>query len=372
MCLVYFPPFKHNDIPPPASPPPTFKYTADGAQGKRVGGGTYADVFLGHHISDPKNLVAIKRIKLNKEYKDGMALDAVREIKFLSELSHPNILKLHAVYLAKAQNVSLVLEYLPHGDLEKLWQDHSITYTAADIKAWGLMISQAVWFLHENRILHRDIKSNNVLIGGDNTLKLADFGLARAMADPGRPMTCNVITLFYRPPELIYGARHYGGKVDVWSVACVLAELAVRDFVFKANTDIEQLSNHCEMFGHPTDETWPGVSKLPNYIAPAGTSAKKAQPMVYWRSRFGLLGEDGIDLLRGMWSMDPQKRLSSKQVLEHRYWMSAPKPTGKDNLPRKKKDEKKVGEELKRGPGNLDSGRADKVARKLDFSAMRQ
>ena len=209
-------------------------------------------------------------------------------------------------------------------------------------------------------------------------MKLADFGLARRMADPmsTKGMTHQVITRFYRPPELFYGCRYYGGKVDVWSMGCVFAELAIRDFFLPSETDIGQINRIHEVFGTPTEESWPGVSKLDLYsklVAESPDSVSKGQPAHFWRQRFGILGEDGIELLRGMLAMDPRKRLSAKGVLEHRYWGMAPRPTEKSNLPTNCGDTMKaVGEDLKRRGGEVESGRADKVARKLDFGAMRK
>ncbi|PHH84164.1 hypothetical protein CDD83_2375 [Cordyceps sp. RAO-2017] len=188
------------------------------AKGKKLGEGTYAIVFLGHLRARPSTLVAIKKIKVQKEYTEGMAPDAVRELKHLQELNHPNIISLLSVFSSKDQNLNLVLEYLPLGDLEMLIRDTDhVRYGAADIKAWMGMLTRAVWFCHENFVLHRDIKPNNLLIAADGEVKLADFGLARSFADPHQNMTANVITRWYRPPELLFGARHYGGAVDVWS-----------------------------------------------------------------------------------------------------------------------------------------------------------
>ncbi|KAH7072848.1 kinase-like domain-containing protein [Paraphoma chrysanthemicola] len=348
-------------------------------QGKKLGEGTYANVYAGHYRDDPSALVAIKKIKFNAEFKDGIAPDAIREIKFLSELSHPNIIKLHAVFSTKEQNLSLVLEHLPLGDVEGLWKNNKIPYGGADIKAWANMLCQAIWFCHENFVLHRDIKGNNLLIAADGTVKLADFGLARSFADPGRHMTSNVITRYYRPPELFYGCYHYGGAVDMWSVGCVLAELTLRRFFLVSETDIGALAVICDHFGTPTEETWPGVSSLRYYVAPEKQpgmtkntmAAKREKPMHWWRSQFALLGEDGIDLLKGLLTMDPKQRLSARAALEHRYWTINPKPTSKENLPREGGGEDKLGEDLKRKGGETPAnGRADKVARKLDFGNM--
>lgn len=347
--------------------------------GKRLGEGTYAVVYAGHYRHDPSALVAIKKIKFNAEFKDGIAMDAIREIKFLSELSHPNIIKLHAVFSTKDQNLSLVLEHLPLGDLEGLWRNKAITYSGADIKSWANMLCQAIWFCHENYILHRDIKGNNLLIAADGTVKLADFGLARSFADPGRPMTSNVITRFYRPPELLYGCYHYGSAVDMWSVGCVIAELAIRNFFLASDTDIQQLAVICEHFGTPTEDIWPGVSSLRYYVPPdkqpgyskGSLAPKMGKPLSWWRGTFPLLGEDGIDMLRGMLTLDPKKRLSARHALMHPWWTNMPRPTHKQNLPRMGGGEQKVGEDLKRKGGETPAaGRADKVARKLDFGSM--
>src|SRR4030095_11258941 len=181
---------------------------------------------LGHLRTDPSSRVAIKKIKVNSEYKDGLSMDAIREVKYLQELSHPNIIALRSVFSSKDQNLNLVLEYLPLGDLEMLIRDtDSVRYGAADIKAWMGMLTRAVWFCHENFVLHRDIKPNNLLIAADGEVKLADFGLARSFADPHQLMSSRVFTRWYRPPELLFDAKHYSGAVDVWSVGTVFAEL---------------------------------------------------------------------------------------------------------------------------------------------------
>jgi cyclin-dependent kinase 7 len=348
--------------------------------GDKLGEGTYANVYEGHYRHDPSALVAIKKIKLNADFKDGISLDSLREIKYLSELSHPNIIKLHAVFSTKDQNLSLVLEHLPLGDLEGVWKNKAISYVSADIKAWWNMLCQAIWFCHENHIIHRDIKGNNLLIAADGTLKLADFGLARSFADPGRPMSTNVITRFYRPPELFYGCHHYGGAVDMWSVGCVIAELNLRQFFLASDTDLGQLSTICDVFGTPTEDTWPGVSTLRYYLPPGkqegpsgkdSRAAKMGKPASWWRASFPLLGEDGVDLLRGMLTMDPKKRLTARGALQHPYWTNMPRPTRNENLPKKGGGEKKAAEDLKRKGGETPAnGRADKVARKLDFGSM--
>lgn len=340
--------------------------------GKEIGQGTYANVYVAHYRHDPKALVAIKKIKINAGDKDGVSVDSCREIRFLSELSHPNVIKLHAVFSSKEQNLSLVLEHLPGGDLEKLWKNEKITYGGADIKAWANMLCKGIWWCHENHILHRDIKGSNALIAADGTVKIADFGLARGFADPGTRMSTVVITRNYRPPELYYGARHYGGAVDMWSIGVTIAELAMRNFLFPSHGDLENVHMIHDLCGIPTEDSWPGVSSLDLFKNFAGPT-KPPKPLALWKQKFPLLSDDGIDFLRGLLTMDPKKRLSATQALQHKYWTNFPRPTKNENLPKEGGGEKALGDDLKRKGAEIPpgaNGRGDKVARKLDFGAM--
>ena len=336
--------------------------------GKKLGEGTYAIVFLGHLRSKPSTLVAIKKIKVQKEYTEGMAPDAVRELKHLQELSHPNIISLLSVFSSKDQNLNLVLEYLPLGDLEMLIRDTDrVRYGAADIKAWMGMLTRAVWFCHENFVLHRDIKPNNLLIAADGEVKLADFGLARSFADPHQNMTSNVITRWYRPPELLFGTKHYSGAVDVWSVGTVFAELVMRAPYLPGNNELDQIKLICEAIGTPNDDNWPGVTRLPEYTVPGQHPVRGKD---WYEMRFGTVGSEGVDLLMKTLSLDPKKRITARDMLRHPWWHSAPKPTHKQDLPRKTAGaEDKIGADLKRRPGVVaaEEDRGAKVARKLDF-----
>ena len=300
-------------------------------------------------------------------------MDAIREVKYLQELSHPNIIALHSVFSSKNQNLNLVLEYLPLGDLEMLIKDsEGIRYGTAEVKAWMGMLGRAVWFCHENFVLHRDIKPNNLLIAADGEVKLADFGLARSFSDPYRAMTCQVITRWYRPPELLFGARYYSGVVDVWSMGMVFAELILRTPFVPGNTDLHQLELICQAIGTPTEENWPGVSKLDGYVKYDKVANQPVRGKDYYLSSFGTVGSVGVDLLMSMLTLDPRKRGTSRQVLEHKWWMSEPQPTRKEDLPTKGGGSQKMGDDLKRKGGELpveEESQKDKVARKLNFGA---
>lgn len=377
-----------NDTPEPANPSSAVADLAEQldtqerrkyVKGKKLGSGQYADVFSAHLVSDPTKLVAIKKIKVGQEVKEfGISYDSLREIKFLQELDHPNIIKLYSVFSTKNQNLNLVLEQLPQGDLLKLIQDtQNISYTPADIKAWMLMLCRAVWFCHTNHILHRDIKPNNLLIAADGEIKLADFGLARSFADPFQPMTYNTVTIWYRPPELFYQAQHYGGEVDVWSCGCVFAELIAREVLFKAYPDneINMIKLICEKVGTPTEDDWPGVSKLRGYVTPSEITPLRSRDQ--WLAAFRAIGEMGVDLLIKMLMLDPRKRLSAEGVLRHEYWTSEPRPSRLEDLPRRGGGPEVMGDDLKQRGGELPretangTARGDKVARKIDFGGMK-
>ncbi|KAH0536527.1 hypothetical protein FGG08_006600 [Glutinoglossum americanum] len=347
------------------------KYVKD----KKIGEGTYAIVYLGHLRADPKSKVAIKKIKVNAEYREGLSLDAIREVKFLQELSHPNIPALYSVFSSKNQNLNLVLEYLPLGDLEQLIRDvDGVRYGSADVKAWMGMLGRAVWFCHENFVLHRDIKPNNLLIAADGEVKLADFGLARSFSDPYRVMTHQVITRWYRPPELLFGARYYSGAVDVWSMGTVFAELIIRTPFLAGNSDVHQLELICQFVGTPNDDNWPGVSKLPDYV-PFGKDGSQSYPVRgrdFYLQTFSTVGPVGVDLLMSMLSLDPRKRATAREILNHKWWATDPAPTKKEDLPKKGGGgEARMAEDLKRRAGELEDGRGAKVARILDFSGMK-
>ncbi|KAI5303151.1 COP9 signalosome (CSN) subunit, partial [Ascosphaera pollenicola] len=310
-------------------------------------------------------------IKVNAEYRDGLSMDAIREVKYLQELSHPNIIALHDVFSSKDQNLNLVLEYLPLGDLEMLIKDTNVHYGTPDIKAWMGMLVRGIWFCHENFILHRDIKPNNLLIGADGEVKLADFGLARAFGDPYFNMTHQVITRWYRPLELLYGAKSYSGAVDTWSAGMVFAELLLRVPFCAGNTDVDQVSRICAAFGTPNEAVWPGVTKLPNFIPTDPAQTVPIQGRDFFVRQFSNAGNGGPDLISSMLQLDPRKRITARQIMKHSWWLNEPKPTPKDQLPKKSgAGAKKMGEDMSMPPGDIDDDfRFKNVARKLNFGA---
>lgn len=334
---------------------------------KRLGEGTYAIVYLGHLRDNLASCFAIKKIKVNAEYKDGLSMDAIREVKYLQELSHPNIIALHDVFSSKDQNLNLVLEYLPLGDLEMLIKDQNVQYGLGEVKAWMGMLTRGMWFCHENFILHRDIKPNNLLIASDGEVKLADFGLARSFSEPYLNMTSQVITRWYRPLELLYGCKRYSGAVDVWSAGMVFAELLLRVPFVAGNSDLDQITKICAAFGTPTEDTWPGVTRLPNYISTEEGQMANLQSRDVFLRQFPTAGPAGADLLASMLKLDPRKRSTAREILRHQWWVIDPKPTAKEDLPKKSDGAKKMGNDLLRQGEEFDKSLFMNASRKLDF-----
>ncbi|KXN86568.1 Serine/threonine-protein kinase crk1 [Leucoagaricus sp. SymC.cos] len=345
---------------------------------RKVGEGTYAVVYQGRD-SVSKRKVAIKKIKVG-QFKDGLDMSAIREVKYLRELKHQNVIELLDVFSSKT-NLNLVLEFLD-SDLEMIIKDRSLVFLPADIKSWMAMTFRGLEFCHRNWILHRDLKPNNLLIASDGQLKLADFGLARDFADPGYKMTCQVITRWYRPPELLFGCRYYSTAVDIWSVGCIFAELMLRIPYLPGESDMDQLKTIFRALGTPTEDDWPGHTKLPDYV-PVGQFPKP--PL---RDLFTAASADTLNLLAKCLIYEPRKRISALDALNHPYFFALPYPTHPSKLPKcstvvnKPLDEvdanvemnstgpgvKATSKGLKRKLASPTEARARSIARRLDFS----
>ncbi|MDN6572550.1 MAG: cyclin-dependent kinase family protein [Staphylococcus equorum] len=300
------------------------KYSKD----RKVGEGTYAVVYLGNQIST-KRKIAIKEIKTGL-FKDGLDMSAIREVKYLQELRHPNVIELVDVFLT-TNNLNLVLEFLPC-DLEVLIKDTSIVFKPSDIKSWLLMTLRGIHHCHRNFILHRDLKPNNLLLAPDGELKIADFGLARSLGNADELLTSNVVTRWYRAPELLFGARHYTVAVDIWSIGIIFAELMLRTPYLPGKDDTDQIDVTFRALGTPTEQIWPNVSNLPLYNALRVYPPPSRQEL---RNRFSAATEKALDLLILMTQLDPNRRCDLTQALLHEYFLEFPRATEPLQLPKK-------------------------------------
>ncbi|XP_058077717.1 cyclin-dependent kinase D-1-like [Magnolia sinica] len=309
----------------PGSDPTFSKRVADRYLKREVlGEGTYGVVFKAIDTKTAQT-VAIKKIRLGK-YKEGVNFTALREIKLLKELKDPNIIELIDAFPHKG-NLHLVFEFM-ESDLEAVIRDRNIVLSPADIKSYLQMTMKGLAYCHKKWVLHRDMKPNNLLIGADGQLKLADFGLARIFGSPDRKFTHQVFARWYRAPELLFGTKQYGSGVDVWAAACIFAELLLRRPFLQGSSDIDQLGKIFAAFGTPKPSQWPDMVYLPDYVE---YQFVPAPPL---RSLFPMASDDALDLLSRMFAYDPKSRISAQQALEHRYFSSVPAPTKPALLPR--------------------------------------
>lgn len=276
------------------------------------------------HAEGAAEYVAIKKIRV-KDSKLGLSMDAIREIKLLQELRHPNVMKVMDIFNHDS-NINIVMQFMEM-DLEKIIKAVRVPLTPGDVKQYMSMILEAVEYLHSNWVLHRDIKPGNLLVDKNGQLQLADFGLAKIYGSPDRDLSHQACTLWYRAPEMLFGAKSYGTGADMWSVGCVFAELLSRKPFFPGDGEINQLQTILAVLGTPTEEDWPGLTSLPQYTKFAHTPGAPLKLM------FGAATSDALDLLAGLMTYDPRKRLTASQAKNHAYFRSQPPPTPIGRLP---------------------------------------
>ncbi|KAK9194660.1 hypothetical protein WN944_005367 [Citrus x changshan-huyou] len=230
---------------------------------EKIGEGTYGVVYKARNCVTNET-IALKKIRLEQE-DEGVPSTAIREISLLKEMQHGNIVRLQDVVHSE-KKLYLVFEYL---DLDLKKHMDSCPDFANDprlIKTFLYQILRGIAYCHSHRVLHRDLKPQNLLIDRrTNALKLADFGLARAFGIPVRTFTHEVVTLWYRAPEILLGSRHYSTPVDVWSVGCIFAEMVNQRPLFPGDSEIDELFKIFRVLGTPNEDTWPGVTSLPDF-----------------------------------------------------------------------------------------------------------
>jgi len=229
---------------------------------EKIGEGTYGVVYKAKDTENSNRLVALKRIRLETE-SEGIPSTAVREISLLRELNHPNVVRLLDVIHAQ-KKLFLVFEYMEM-DLKKYIDTRSSGLDIAQVKSYVYQMLAALVYCHTRRILHRDLKPQNLLLDAKGNLKLADFGLARGFTIPMRTYTHEVVTLWYRAPEILLGTRFYTTTVDVWSVGCIFAEMLTRKPLFPGDSEIDQLFRIFRTLGTPDENVWPGLARLPDF-----------------------------------------------------------------------------------------------------------
>ncbi|XP_066255688.1 cyclin-dependent kinase 1 [Euwallacea similis] len=280
---------------------------------EKIGEGTYGVVYKGKNKKTGE-MVAMKRIRLENE-DEGIPSTALREMSLLKELRHRNIVSLLEIIMDEPR-LYLIFEFLSM-DLKK-YLDLIESDKCMDpklVKSYLYQINEAILFCHQRRVIHRDLKPQNLLISKDGLIKVADFGLGRTFGIPVRIYTHEIVTLWYRAPEVLLGSPRYSCPVDVWSIGCIFAEMATKKPLFQGDSEIDQLFRIFRILRTPTEELWKGVSSLPDYHATfpnwtTFTLSKQVKNM----------DEGALDLLTKMLIYDPTKRISAKGIAQHPYF----------------------------------------------------
>ncbi|KIW58967.1 hypothetical protein PV05_03457 [Exophiala xenobiotica] len=278
-------------------------------------------------------VVALKRLKMHNETSDGFPVTGLREIQTLMSCRHANVVKLLEVVMGDTlKDVYLVMEFLEH-DLKTLLEDMAEPFLPSETKTLMLQIISATEYLHSNWIMHRDLKTSNLLLNNRGEVKLADFGMARYTGNPPPKLTQLVVTLWYRAPELLLGAEEYDFEIDIWSIGCIFAELLTREPLFQGKNEVDQLSQIFALLGTPTNESWPGFRSLPNAKALHPILSKSTSQSSLSVAKFPYLTTSGLRLLSSMLSMNPAGRPSASLALTHPYFSEDPRPKAKEMFP---------------------------------------
>ncbi|EAN84916.1 putative protein kinase [Trypanosoma cruzi] len=279
---------------------------------EKVGEGSYGVVYKCLDRQTGR-IVAVKRISL-KLKDEGVPATAVREVSLLRELNHPYVVQLLDVSLQDSK-LLLIFEYMEK-DLQGLLKQRNTPLVGGKLQRIMFQLLLGLHACHSRRFVHRDIKPSNILISRDESVvKLADFGLGRAFRVPLQTYTTEVMTLWYRAPEVLLGDNHYLPAIDVWSMGCVMAELAKGTPLFAADTAISQLFAIFQVLGTPSESTWRGVSSLSHHNV----------DFPQWRptslsSVIPTLEPEGIDLLQRMLLYDPRQRITAYDALRHSWF----------------------------------------------------
>ncbi|XP_070543152.1 cyclin-dependent kinase 11B-like [Ptychodera flava] len=294
----------------------------------RIEEGTYGVVYRAKDKRTDE-IVALKRLKMEKE-KEGFPITSLREVNTLLKSQHPNIVTVREIVVgSNMDKIYIVMDYVEH-DLKSLMETMKQPFTLGEVKCLLRQLLRAVRHLHDNWILHRDLKTSNLLLSHKGVLKVGDFGLAREYGSPLKQYTPIVVTLWYRAPELLLGAKEYSCPIDLWSVGCIFAELLTMKPLFPGRSEIDQLNRIFKELGTPSEKIWPGYRDLP--------AVKKVtfaeHPYNNLRSRFGhYLTDLGFDLINKFLTYNPARRITADDGLKHEYFKESPLPINESDFP---------------------------------------
>jgi len=289
----------------------------------QCGSGTYGFVFKALH-KKTRTIVAMKKVA-----KFPVEEGAPVEIKYLKRLfCSRNIVKLKDHFYTRDGELALIFEYM-ETDLWRLISGPSPNLPLLQTKCIMKQLFEGLYQCHSNGIMHRDIKPSNLLISSAGVLKLADFGLTTSFVTPPY-LSNNVVSLYYRPPELLMGSHSYGPEIDIWSAGCILVELLTNNYLFAGANESEQLDMIFRVFGTPSEDIWPGVSQLPGWGL---VEAVDPHPLRNLADLYDYLDPNALDLAMRLLSLDPKRRISSYDALQHPWFWTTPLPCHPSYLP---------------------------------------
>lgn len=277
---------------------------------EKLGEGTYATVFKGRSRLTEK-YVALKEIRL--ELEEGAPCTAIREVSLLRDLRHANIVTLHDIVYTE-RLLTLVFEYVDR-DLKQYLDDCHETISMHNVRLFLVQLLRGLNYCHRRRVLHRDLKPQNLLINEKGELKLADFGLARAKSVPTKTYSNEVVTLWYRPPDVLLGSTDYSTHIDMWGVGCILFEMISGRALFPGSAVEEQLLLIFHVLGTPSSNTHPSICnspafrsyKFPHYYP---THLPNLCPRIDQTSH---------DLLLRLLQYEGRSRLTAAEALDHLF-----------------------------------------------------
>ncbi|KAI8850318.1 kinase-like domain-containing protein [Chytridium lagenaria] len=286
---------------------------------ERVGEGTYGIVYKAKQRSTGE-IAALKKMR-NENEREGLPISSLREIALLKTLQHENIVRVTEIAVgSQFGNMKAFMEYCEN-DLATIMDSilatlQVKTFMPAEIKCLMLQLLKGLEFLHDNYIIHRDLKMSNLLLNSYGVLKIADFGMARKTGQPSRPMTPRVVTLWYRAPELLLGSKDYTCAVDMWSVGCIFGELIKCSPLLPGKTEANQMDLTCNLLGAPNEKIWPQMKSLPL----ANSFRYPKQNFSNVRSVLKSGTPASLDLFNDLLLYDPLRRIDVKASLRHAYF----------------------------------------------------
>ncbi|XP_078277475.1 cyclin-dependent kinase 6 [Rhinoraja longicauda] len=294
-----------------------------------IGEGAYGKVYKARDRNNEGRFVALKKVRVQTG-EEGMPLSTIREVAVLRQLEsfeHPNVVRLFDVCTVsrtdRETKLTLVFEHIDQDLTTYLEKAPEPGVPPETIKDMMFQLLRGLDFLHSHRVVHRDLKPQNILVTSSGQIKLADFGLARIYSFQ-MALTSVVVTLWYRAPEVLLQSS-YATPVDLWSVGCIFAEMFRRRVLFRGNSDVDQLGKIFDLLGLPSEDDWPIDVALPKNAF----STRSPQPI---QDMVPEINEPGKDLLLRFLTFNPGKRISAFNALSHQYFMDLEKYTENQNL----------------------------------------